>query len=334
MNIEFHYYIMYLLAHEAGLPDDEAGTIAYSSQLVDGCVIPYTVDTGNELYEVRATQNYAFWDDATCRDIYLPFHFVPAGIEPGAGSPPSNRADGTLNAYNTVAGSAAAKALLVAALKTRDPYRVGIGLHAYADTWAHQNFTGFNEPWNIVDARLPLPPAGHAQALRSPDGLAESWADPRLLPAESKVANRVRFLGAARMIYKYLCTYNRKGFDDADWVLERLEEYWGPRGRERERRERQIEYVLAAGMSEFDRLEWFHEAGIYEDGEQNEALFSGYDKLVWLKNELKNLIKLYSRKPIALGRQFYKTRLYRFCEAAAAHRAEAAKIRRAAGLAV
>jgi hypothetical protein len=327
MNEEFHYYIVRYLAGEAGL-ENEADTIAYASQFVDACLVPYSIETGSEVYEIRPTQNYAFWNDETARDIYLPFHFVPGGK---AGNATSNRVDGERNPYNTVAGSGIAKEFLVSALKTRNPYRVGIALHAYADTWAHQNFSGFSEEWNALDERLPLPPAGHLQALKSPDSLVETWTDPRLAGEQSRVSNRERFLAAARMIYKFLCTYNRRGFGDVEPVMERLEGFWGSPGRERERKERQFEYVISAGMDEFDRTEWLHEAGIYENGDGSPE-FPDYNKVVWLKQELKNFAKIRNRKPIALGKAFYDTRLYRFCEAAEAHKAEAKRIRLAAGL--
>ena len=35
MNIEFHYYAIYILAREAGLGEEFAATLAYSSEYVD-----------------------------------------------------------------------------------------------------------------------------------------------------------------------------------------------------------------------------------------------------------------------------------------------------------
>jgi len=44
MNIEFHYYITYILAVKARFGPEEAQTIAYSSQYVDDNNQKYTLD--------------------------------------------------------------------------------------------------------------------------------------------------------------------------------------------------------------------------------------------------------------------------------------------------
>ena len=93
---------------------------------------------------------------------------------------------------------------ITAALKTRNLFRIGIALHTYADSWAHQNFSGLLEDWNSVEKRSPVPAIGHAQAFRKPDDPGLMWSDPRLVPANAHIVNRDRVLAAARMIYKYL----------------------------------------------------------------------------------------------------------------------------------
>ena len=44
------------------------------------------------------------------------------------------------------------KKLLIEGLKTRNLYRVGIAIHTYTDSWAHQNFSGLDEEWNTTES--------------------------------------------------------------------------------------------------------------------------------------------------------------------------------------
>lgn len=310
MNFEFHYYAVHWLARKAGLSQEEAYLVAYSSQYVDAAVVPVTVLAGEGRHEIPSTQNYGFWNPETVDDVYLPFHFLPGGPAP------SNRADGRSNPWSTRPDSPLAKELLVAALGTRDPFRVGIALHAYADTWAHQNFSGRVEDWNRVEQSSLIPAVGHAQALKNPDGLENEWSDPRL--AEPRVANRGRFLEAARKIYKYLATYSRRGFDDVDAVMEKLGKIWK---RGKGRNERVFDLIIDEPMPEYVRLQWLNEAGVREEGQENEDLFSGYSKLLWLKSELLYRSEVAKRPPVRVAdaELFGRSRIRLWSDAARAH---------------
>ena len=257
MNLEFHYWIVLFLARKAGVGADEAWTIAYSSQLTDDRTYPIPLDGQRGRDEVIATQSFGTSDDEETRAIRLACHFIP-GVKAEASR---LRIDGDAGALVVTPGSPNAKRLLIAALESRDPYRIGIALHAYADTWAHANFSGTLDPKNAFADDDPVPPIGHAPALRRPDLLVEVWDDPRLLSPYRRVINRDRFMAAARMIYKYLATYARRPFDDVDTVEGELSELWGRPGA-KGRAERFADYAIATEEKPYERDAWLREAGL------------------------------------------------------------------------
>ena len=318
MNVEFHYYIVYHLARKAGMEDRDAWIVAYSSQHVDASTVSYTVEMDRGEYRTAVTQDYGWWDESFPREVYVPFHFLPGDAAP----PGARRADGGANRLNTTPGSANAKALLVAALKTRDLYRVGIGLHTYADTWAHQNFTGILEDWNAVDQDLPIPSIGHAQALTNPDRLGHTWEDPRLEPRLRTVRNWERQRLAARMVYRYLATYNHRGFDDADLVVDELFEILSPGIGRRTGEERILDLIIACDLMRYGRRDWLEEALVVEPGffGRSEEEQAGYDKLRWLKDAALHRTSLIRKRPVAAREGFTSSHLYRWNQAARAHR--------------
>ena len=319
MNLEFHYYIVYVLGRKAGFPDADAHTIAYSSQFVDSSLYAYTIATDEGSYETIVTQNYGWWDDTFPRTVYLPYHFIPG--DPA--HPAAQRADGAVNPLNATPGSPNARTLLVSALQTRNLYRVGIGLHTYADTWAHQNFSGIMEPWNAVDSSLPIPTIGHAQVLRAPDDLGGTWEDTRLRSPHRRIVNADRHLKAARAVYKFLCTYNDRSYDDAELVIGELREILlGERRKGME--ERVLDLTITYDLRSYDRLEWPREA--IASRIPDTEVFTGYDKLLWLRDAALYRSSLLERKSLRAREGFASSNLYRWCEAARAHLAEAEKI--------
>jgi len=321
VNVEFHYYTVYYLAQQAGFSDDDAFMLAYSSQYLDNALISYEVKHPGGVYETLVTHHFGFWDKGQEWDVWIPFHFYPAG--PGHDAP--SRKDGAENPFDVQPNSARAKRMLVSALGSRDLYRVGIALHTYADTWAHQNFSGRNEPWNRIDANSPLPPVGHAQAMRDPDGIDATWSDPRLLPPDDRVDNRARFLAAAGRIYRYLATYNARSFADEEFVVDRLDTILGPA--EYAKESRVANFVIECGMEQFSRLQWRKEAFAPSAGWSEMKweidLESTLDKLNWIKDELLHKTNVIRRQPVVAREGFFSSHLYRWDQAARAQKAAA-----------
>lgn len=320
--MEFHYYAVYYLALQAGFPEADATVLAYSSQYLDNALVSYEVATERGPYSTIATHHFGFWDRDQEWEIWIPFHFFPAGPE---ASRPGRRDGSPANPLDVQPDSGPVKEMLVRALRTRNLYRVGIALHTYADSWAHQNFTGTREEWNRLDRRSALPPIGHAQAMRDPDQMDAAWVDDRLNGADAQVSNRSRFLACAGRIYRYLATYRRRSFADEELVLDRLQEILGPP--ERSEGERRDEFVIECGMEPYSRLTWRNEAFSAQNGwaglDRELELESMVDKINWLKEELLHKTRILTRTPVKGSERFYDSHLYHWDQAARAHRTEA-----------
>jgi hypothetical protein len=280
MNSEFHYYAIYFLCLRSGMDEARCADIAFASQYVDEAIVSYEADDGDGVaYRGLTTQNYIFWDEATLAEIYLPFHFVPGDLELAR----AQRVDGSASRWTVTPDSPLAKELLVAALRSGDDFRIGIALHAYADGWAHQHFSGRTEACNVVDPSSPLPPAGHLQALRAPDNPVGVWTDGRLAPELSRADNRLRFRAAAGKIYRYLRTSMRLPFAEESLVLDELSSIWVRHPEDP--KARLACYTVDLGVAPYDKREKLEAAGLLaEDGEEQGS--GGYDKLAWLKAEI------------------------------------------------
>ncbi len=333
MNIEFHYYAVHYLCTAAGLSAQEAETVAGSSQLVDDILVSLDIHTEVKDYRVQATQNYRFWSAEIQREVYMPFHFVP-----GDRAKARSERNGDADEGVVTPDSPNARTLLIAALRTDDLFRIGIALHAYADTWAHQHFSGIAGSTNIVDPASLLPPAGHLQVLGAPDDPGGTWEDGRLVPDLRTVVNSERFLAAARKIYRFLCTWRRRPFVDEDFVLDALGQIWSgkrPGESAHEAKKARIgAYIVDLGIPPRERGLWMTEAGISDPARNEDPFGGGYDRLTWLKSTLAGT--LFGQEGGSRGDSgtagklhhtdaglFFGSRLHRWSEAADAHRTAA-----------
>ena len=324
MNSLFHYYTVYYLADQAGFSPDDSTILAYSSQYLDNALVTYAVETDGTTHETLPTHHFGFWDRSREWTVWIPFHFFPGGPE-AAGA--ARRVDGRSNPLNVVPNSARVKQLLVDALRSRNLYRVGIALHTYADSWAHQDWSGRSEDWNRVDPGSPLPPIGHTQKLRDPDGSGHTWTDPRLRARVAVVDNRKRVLAAAGRVYRYLATYNRRSFADEELVLHNLDRILGPPG-VKAPEEQTADFVIECSMPEYRRTDWRQEAfegeGARLDPGFGNGEFDGtVDKLLWIKDELLHRTRLMRRQPVTGKPGFARSHLCRWDQAARAQLASA-----------
>lgn len=200
METEFHYYLTGIIAHAAGFTQKDAKIIASASEYTDenDNQIRVRDRRTDETYEnyISQTMNILKPKQKLMR-IYPIFHFVPG--EPDL--PENRRRDGKMHRLNTTPANRVATELLDKALQTSGEtrlYRIGIATHAFADSWAHQNFVGWYDFFNNI-ALDPKPDIGHADAEHHPDWVAHRWDDTRLVDGE--IDNTVRFLEAAQAIY-------------------------------------------------------------------------------------------------------------------------------------
>ncbi len=199
MDIEFHYYITYLAAVKAGYPPPKAFQIAYSSQYVDdnSTLVKVAVKS---IYFSCPTQTYGLNHTTNFTNtIYPVYHFLPGNEQEVA----SKRIDGQINRLATSPSSTLSNQLMEWALAEADPYLIGIASHTFADTWAHQNFTGTFDGFNGFSqwTKHLIPNIGHADALHAPDIPNATWYDSRL--QEASISNSLRFAQAGRSLFLY-----------------------------------------------------------------------------------------------------------------------------------
>jgi hypothetical protein len=215
VDIEFHYYMTYLIAVRSGFSTDEAAIIAQSAQEVDDNHIPISVSEGTaEAYEGIISQTMNILRPKHNEQIYPIFHFIPG--DPML--PSARRRDASSSLWVTTPNSDLANEMLDTALKSGNLYRIGASSHAFADTWAHQNFLGKDDPLNEmppetlierVENVVELMRIGHALAGHLPDIPSLIWVDARLVNAE--VDNTERFMDAADHLYRKFAAYKAPG---------------------------------------------------------------------------------------------------------------------------
>lgn len=264
MDIEFHYYIAGILAHRAGFSVEDAIVIAYASQHTDDNGVIYEIldQTGNTVYSnyISQTMNILKPKQDLMR-IYPIFHFLPG--DPMADS--ARRTDGKMHILNTTPDNSLANLMFSDALASPGPlrlYRIGIAMHAFADTWAHQNFVGWHDGFN-GEKLNPLPNIGHADYMHHPDWVGHRWADERLTNAD--ISNNQRFLAAAKRILQILCDANGTVLEDAWATLEpALIDAMGPTtsGEFSQGHEQRIQAYrdLASWLPDYNPLAWMDDA--------------------------------------------------------------------------
>lgn len=214
MDIEFHYYITYIIALQAGFENHEAYVLAYASQYVDDNTRRYRIsqDTTEAYANYFSQTSDIMKPEMDLMRVYPIFHFMP-GNRKEIDSDTTLRRDGKLHVLNTVPDNGNARTMLRESLGSGDLYRIGIAIHMFADTWAHQNFVGYYESFNSMKGVLQktLPNVGHADAKHNPDWPALVWNDDRLMDRILEIDNKERFLSAAERIFEELCRYRDPG---------------------------------------------------------------------------------------------------------------------------
>ncbi|NLF29536.1 MAG: hypothetical protein GX591_01470 [Planctomycetes bacterium] len=214
MDIEFHYHITCILARRGGFAREDAAAIAQACQYTDDNNDKYRVRLNDgRVYEnyISQTLDIRYPKNRLVR-IYTCFHFLPGDPDAEA----ARRADGAMHLFNTTAGAPAARRALQTALDSGDVHRIGIAAHALADTWAHQNFVGFEHAFNDgrgLLARL-TPTIGHADFQHRPDLPTLVWSDHRLLHDSRRISNKDRFMLAAGALFTAFAAHN--GLDDVE----------------------------------------------------------------------------------------------------------------------
>jgi hypothetical protein len=148
MNIDFHYGVIYVVARLGGLDPQHAEIVAHACQYVDDATTPSVLSfAGGQSFERFASAHqmldYKNMLKAEDRVVWAPFHFVPGGQGNTLEDKSICRPDSPI-ARDMVAR------MLLGHNANNALHRLGVTLHAYVDTWAHQGFSGTISKHNVV----------------------------------------------------------------------------------------------------------------------------------------------------------------------------------------
>lgn len=277
MNISFHYFLVKTLAHEAckveNVPmESRAQEIAYYSQLIDDYILCDTYirlpkgykppefffkhklaeEEKNPIVRTATGSKWKFFPANTgIPDVgvdmiksitvsqqtytFTPFHFIPP-------KPLTEMDHDSRNRYHYQCEKAGEKNILIDHLiqefKKMEPMQLGMLLHTYADTYAHEKFSGFDMTENNVllddiwdRSQTPtkkvtfnslyntVPAIGHARLAHVPDAFALSFKYHH--KATKEIVERYNmdsFMDCARNISNILFQYNGKPIlSDGEW---------------------------------------------------------------------------------------------------------------------
>ncbi len=203
MQIDFHHAVTYVSARLAGFSHKDADVIAYAAQYVDDATHGGIVCFDNKAMYERISSAHKSIDPTNLIDlenqkVWMPFHFLPGN---GTIRPGRNPKGTFIQKLIALPDSPVAQEMVRTAILDHDkPYalhRLGITMHVYADTWAHQGFAGVLHEINQVTdfdeigssgvfegglgdfiGRIfekAIPPLGHGQANIFPDMPFLSW---------------------------------------------------------------------------------------------------------------------------------------------------------------
>lgn len=239
MQIDFHHGVTYVLARLAGFEHGAAETIAYAAQYVDdatngGCV---TFDNGAMYARISSAHrmlDYRNLQELANHRVWIPFHFLPGNCGLPAGEEPRGK---FIERLICTPDSPVARDMVRAAIDARGQAngleRLGVAMHVYADTWAHQGFAGVNHAQNSAemvtdgegapDVRLldrltsyfvgEALPLGHGAVLSNPDHPWLQWGYTNGRGQVIRRDNPRDFLAAAEAMFKAM---RRFRLGDAD----------------------------------------------------------------------------------------------------------------------
>lgn len=154
MQIDFHHAVTYVIARLAGFNHKKANVIAYSAQYVDDATNAGIVQFNNYAMYKRTSSAHKMLDYRNLEvlanhQVWIPFHFLPGN----GGLPAGQNPEGTfIDKIICRPNSHVAQDMVRACIEQQNtPYslhRLGITMHVFADTWAHQGFAGVNHEVN------------------------------------------------------------------------------------------------------------------------------------------------------------------------------------------
>lgn len=156
MQIDGHHTLTYVVSRLAGLSHKDADIVAYSAQYVDEATNKGVIKFDNGAMYARTasahkTFDYRNSDELANHRVWVPFHFLPGnGGLPAGENPTGSFIDKLICKPNSYIALDMLKSMINDSDKNYALHRLGITLHVYADTFAHQGFAGVNHQVNEV----------------------------------------------------------------------------------------------------------------------------------------------------------------------------------------
>lgn len=157
MQIDGHHTLTYIAARLAKFSKTDAAIIAHSAQYVDDATNSGVIHFKNGAMYKRISSAHKMLDYRNSQElanhlVWIPFHFLPGNQGMQQGENP----DGSFihKLICTPDSHVARDMLRLCVMGKNKPYtlqRLGIAMHVYADTWAHQGFAGINHKVNEVN---------------------------------------------------------------------------------------------------------------------------------------------------------------------------------------
>ena len=239
MQIDGHHTLTYIAARLAGFPHRQASIIAYSAQYVDDATNSGLIRFDNDAMYSRISSahkmlDYRNSDELSNHRVWIPFHFLPGNGGVPAGENPKGS---FIKKIVCTADSHVARDMLRACTNDFEkPYalhRLGITMHVYADSWAHQGFAGVNHKINEVSKMKSNNksldrnffnkilnfflsesfPLGHGAALSYPDHPTLVWEYRNGLKEKVKRNNLEMFMDATDKMCRAMQCYRAKDFN-------------------------------------------------------------------------------------------------------------------------
>lgn len=234
MQIDFHHTVTYVVARFAEFTHEEASTIAYCAQYVDDATTYGEIkfDNGSSYSYISSAHNMIDIRNAESlpnQEAWLPFHFLP-GNEYSEKTFPQQ----AVCRENSQIAQDMVRDCILEKNRPYGLHRLGITMHVYADTWAHQKFAGMDNAvneasevevdyqgnQNIIDIFIgfvlgKVMPLGHAAVNVYPDLPFLVWNYKNWRGGNESVVNPDRFMRAADNMLMAMQRYI-KGDPDAD----------------------------------------------------------------------------------------------------------------------
>lgn len=331
MHDDYHYYCTRVLARAAGLGHADSHVLAYACQYVDDAKEHRPIAVGGHIFDPVRTaylglRSYTW---SVNKRIFIPFHFLPPH--------PVRHQD---DSFITEPDSVFSRKLLKRAASETDPQfrlvRLGIALHTYHDTWAHQGFSGRrhreNDVTNIQAEEIRngepfwkkpffrniffdfAPRVGHAEAGMYPDLGYLHWKYTRRYTGEVIIRdNREIFYEAARKTYKFLLAHPElHSLPPVPWkqFSKKLKKCIGYPHRKQKKRIERWQKSFSSWFPddyEYDHLEWRKEAFLVKE--------AGTLEKIRIKHDIRELDKI-EKPAFPMKKDFYQTHWVLFHRAA------------------